>query len=103
MLHNIKYQTRLVDLTEIMKSEVNETIEYNVNHKMTSYWNKHLHHPDSEALIKTDIRKDAKWDTYTGKIEIKIPWQAPLIHESTYHNVIDFINNSFKHFKEQLA
>jgi hypothetical protein len=70
---------------------------------MTSYRNKHLSHPDAEAIIKTDIRKDAKWDTYSGKIEIKIPGQPSLIHESTYHNVIDFINNSFKHFKEQLT
>lgn len=86
-----------------MKQEVNKAIEYNVTHKMTSYRNKHLAHPDAEAIIKTDIRKDTKKDTYTGKIEIKIAGKGSLIHESTYHNVIDFINNSFKHFKEQLT
>lgn len=68
---------------------------------MTSYRKKHLSHPDAEALIKTDIKKNTN-GMYDGKIEVSIPGQRPLIHESSYHNVIDFINNSFKHFKEQL-
>lgn len=102
MSYNIKYQTHFVDLTDIMKEEVNNAIAYNVNGKMESYRKKHLAHPDAEALIKTDIRKDSKWDTYSGKIELYIPGQTTLIHESIYHNVVDFVNNSFKHFKEQL-
>ncbi len=103
MLHNIKYQTHLVDLTEVMKEEVNKAIEYNVTHKMDSYRKKHLQHPDSEALIKTDIRKNSHGNNYSGKIEVSIPGKAPLIHESNYDNVVDFVHNSFKHFKEQIS
>lgn len=103
MLHNIKYQTRLIDLTEVMEDEVKQAIEYNVTHKMDSYWKKHLQHPDAEALIKTDIRKNSHGNTYSGKIEVIVPGKLPLIHESDYDNVVDFVHNSFKHFKEKLS
>lgn len=103
MLYNIKYQTHLVDLTEVMKQEVNKAIEYNVTHKMDSYRKKHLSHPDAEALIKTDIRKNSHCNNYSGKIEVSIPGKASLIHESDYDNIVDFVHNSFKHFKEQLS
>ncbi len=103
MTYNIKYQTRLVDLTEVMKDDVQKALEYNVQWKMESYWKKHLSHPDAEALIITNIEKDSTGGTYTGKIEVAIPWQRPLIHESSYQNVVDFVNNSFKHFKEELS
>lgn len=104
MTYNIKYQTRLVDFNNpVMEQEVHDTLDYNVQGKMESFWKKHLSHPDAEALIKTDIKKDAKGDTYTGKIEVYIPGHESFIHESSYHNVIDFVNNSFKHFKEELA
>jgi hypothetical protein len=59
MLHKIRYQTHLIDLTEVMKEEVNKAIEYNVAHKMDAYRKKHLQHPDAEALIKTDIRRNS--------------------------------------------
>lgn len=103
MLHNIKYQTRLIDLTEVMEDEVKQAIEYNVTHKMDSYWKKHLQHPDAEALIKTDIRKNTHGNTYSGKIEVIVAGKPSLIHESDYDNVVDFIHNSFKHFKEKLS
>lgn len=73
MTYNIKYQTRLVDFTEVMKSDVEKAIQRNVNGTMESYWKKHLSHPDAEALIITNIKKDATGGTYTGKIEVAIP------------------------------
>lgn len=103
MDYNIKYQTRLTSITDIMEHDIQQALDYNVQWTMTSYWKKYLTHPDSEALIKTDIQKDANGGKYTGKIQILIPGQEPLIHESSYFNVIDFINNSFKHFKEELS
>lgn len=86
-----------------MKEEVNKAIEYNVTHKMDSYRKKHLQHPDAEALIKTDIRKNSHGNNYSGKIEVSIPWKPSLIHESSYDNVVDFVHNSFKHFKEKIS
>lgn len=86
-----------------MKEDVQKALDYNINWKMESYRKKHLSHPDAEALVITNIEKDANGWTYTWKIEVIVPWQKTLIHESSYQNVVDFVNNSFKHFKEELS
>lgn len=110
MNYNIKYQTRFENFTDIMKQVAEKTIGYNVQGKMTPFWEKYLTHPDAEALVKVDITRDLgreeindKTDQYHGVIEVIIPWGPLLRHERTYRNVEDFINNSFKQFKEQLT
>ena len=74
MTHNIKYQIRLVDFNNpVMEQEVHDTITKNVEgQKMSSFWKKHLTHPDAEALIKIDINKNTD-NTYNGQIRLSIP------------------------------
>ena len=110
MIYNIKYQKRFENFTDVMKQVADETIDYNIKGKMTPFWEKYLNHPDAEALIKVDIIRGLgkqedidKTDEYHGTIEVVLPWAPLLRHERTYRNVEDFINNSFKQFKEQLT
>lgn len=103
MTYNIKQQTRFVNFTDVMKAQAEQTIQYNIDGKMTAFWEKYLSHPDAEALVKVDITRHTDTNEYTGVIEVKIPGTPILRHERTYHNVEDFINNSFKQFKEQLS
>ena len=107
MNYNIKYQKRFVNFTEVMKQEAENAITKNIEGKMTGFREKYLQHPDAEALVKVDITRETKDDDsngeYNGIVEVILPGAPLLRHERVYRNVEDFINNSFKQFKEQLS
>ena len=47
---------------------------------MSSFWKKHLKHPDAEALIKIDLEKNDN-ETYNGTIRLTTVSYTHLAHE----------------------
>ncbi len=98
----IKVNYKFDNLSDALKNDIFKLLEKWFNKKLDKYIEKEVDQKNPEWHLNIMIKKNNKW-LYEWNFNLKL-WNKNVIYKrENFKNVIDLVNHSFDHIKEEFS
>lgn len=99
----INYNYKFDWITEVLKNDIIDLVNKNINGKVNWYLKKILEKKDSKVHIDMDIKKN-KQEKYESSFRFDLDWKIIVYKNSVpFKNINDLINHAFDHLKREIS